>query len=201
MTDRASESGFFFIRHGQTVANRDGVRSGGESDTHLTGLGREQARKAGLALDRLGTIPGLIFTSPLSRTIETAEILNARFGLDVRIDPGLIERRLGAWNGRGVEETQPLLAAGRTPPGGESNARFKARVLAAFRGLAPLYARWPLIVSSRGVARVLMEHAGRAGVAALPNGAILRLTLADSGGSEDFAIAGIDRLEPRPDPA
>ena len=76
---------------------------------------------------------------------------------------------------------------------------FKARVLAAFRGLAPLYARWPLIVSSRGVARVLMEHAGREGAATVPNCAILRVTLADPGGGEDFVAAGIDRLEPRQD--
>ena len=198
MIDGISESGFFFIRHGQTVANRDGVRSGAESDTHLTDLGREQAREASLALDRLGVQPGLILPSPLSRTIETAELLNARFGLEMRIEPGLIERRLGSWNGRSVEETQPLLAAGRTPPGGESSAGFKVRVLAAFRGLVPLYARWPLIVSSRGVARVLMEHAGREGAAVVPNCTILRVTLADSDCSEGFVIAGIDRLEPRP---
>ena len=197
----ASEFGFFFIRHGQTVANRDGMRSGAESDTHLTELGREQARKAGLALDRLGVRPGLILVSPLSRTIETAKLLNVRFGLEIRIEPGMIERRLGAWNGRSIKETQPLLAAGRTPPGGESSTRFKARVLAAFRGLAPLYARWPLIVSSRGVARVLMEHAGRECAATVPNCAILRVTLADPGGGEDFVVAGIAPVEPGPENA
>lgn len=60
MTVRAPESGFLFIRHGQTVANRDGVRSGGESDTHLTELGRDQARRAELTLHRLGVTPSLI---------------------------------------------------------------------------------------------------------------------------------------------
>ena len=178
MTDEAPDSGFLFVRHGQTVANRDRVRSGAESDTHLTELGREQARIAGLTLQRLGAAPGLILTSPLSRTIETAEILNTWFGLEIRTEPGLIERRLGAWNGRSVEETQAPLAAGETPPGGESDAVFRARVLAAFRGLAPLCARWPLIVSSRGVARILMEQAGRGDAATLANGAILRVTLA-----------------------
>ena len=199
MTDGVPESGFLFIRHGQTVANRDGVRSGGESDTRLTEPGREQARRVVLALIRLGVTPGLIVSSPLSRTVETAQILNARLGLEIRIDPGLLERRLGTWNGRSVEATQPLLAAGETPPGGESNAAFRDRVLAAFRGLAPLYARWPLIVSSRGVARILMEHAGRERTATLPNGAILRVTLADSGSAGDFEVAGIDHLEPRPE--
>ena len=112
----------------------------------------------------------------------------------MRIEPELIERRLGSWNGRSIEETQPLLAAGRTPPGGESSARFAARGLAAFRGLAPLYVRWPLIVSSRGVARVLMEHGGCEDAAVVPNCTILRVTLADSDGGEDFVVAGIDRL-------
>ena len=201
MTGGASESGFFFIRHGQTVANRDGVRSGAESDTHLTELGREQAREAESRLHRLGLTPGLILTSPLSRTVETAELLNTRFGLEVRTAPGLIERRLGAWNGQSVEATQPALAAGETPPGGESNAAFRTRVLAAFRALAPLYAGWPLIVSSRGVARILMEHAGREGAATLPNGAILRITLADSGRDGDLVVARIKPLEPRSESA
>lgn len=201
MTGGASESGFFFIRHGQTVANRDGVRSGGESDTHLTELGREQARTAGLTLHRLGVAPSLILTSPLSRTIDTAEMLNERFGLEIRTVPGLTERRLGAWNGRSIEATQPLLVAGETPPGGEANAVFKARVLAALRGLAPHYASWPLIVSSRGVARILLEHAGLMHATSLPNGAILRATLANSGGDGGFVVSGIDHLEAPSDAA
>ena len=201
MTGEAPDSGFLFIRHGQTVANRDGVRSGAESDTHLTELGREQARTAGLTLHRLGAMPGLILTSPLSRTIETSEILNTWFDLEIRTEPGLIERRLGAWNGRSVVATQPQLAAGETPPGGESNAVFRDRVLAAFRALGPLYARWPLIVSSRGVARILMEHAGRDGAATLPNGASLRVTLADSGAYGDFVVTRIDHLESGSDSA
>lgn len=195
MTGEAPDPGFFFIRHGQTVANSDGVRSGAESDTHLTEFGREQARTAGLTLRRLGVTPSLILTSPLSRTVGTAEILNELFGLEIRTEPGLTERRLGGWNGRSIEATQPLLAAGETPPGGESNAVFEARVLAAFRGLAPYYANWPLVVSSRGVARILLEHAGLMDAASLPNGTILRVTLSDSAADGDFVISAIDHLE------
>lgn len=198
MSAETPECGLFFIRHGQTAANRDGVRSGGESDTRLTELGREQARMAGLALRRLGVTPGVILVSPLSRTIETAEILNSGLGLEIHVNPGLIERRLGDWNGRSVEATQPSLAAGETPPGGESDAAFRSRVLDAFRGLASLYAQWPLIVSSRGVARILMEHAGYEGAAFLSNGAILRVTLADPNRAGGFEVTGIDHLEARP---
>ena len=193
MTDGMSESGFYFIRHGQTEANRDGVRSGGESDTHLTDLGREQARRAGTVLARLGVTPGLIVSSPLSRTVETAELLNAQLGLEIRVESELLERRLGAWNGQSVEATQPLLAARETPPGGESDAEFRARVLAAFRRLAPLCERWPLIVSSSGVARILIEHSGRVGAPVLPNGGIVRTILARHG---EFEISTLDCVAP-----
>ena len=196
MTGNLPESGFFFVRHGQTAANRDGIRSGGDSDTRLTELGRTQAREVSATLQSLGVTPRLILTAPLSRTMETAELLNAPWGVEVRLESGLLERRLGEWNGLGVEETQPSLAAGETPPGGESNTLFHTRVLAAFRELAPHYSRWPLIVSSRGVARVLMEHAGRDGAASLSNGAILRVSLADPDDGVGFEVAGIDYLRP-----
>ena len=196
MIGKPSDSGFFFIRHGQTAANRDGIRSGGDSDTHLTDLGRSQARMAGAILHRLGATPGLIVTAPLSRTLETADLLNVRLRREIRVVPDLIERRLGEWNGLSVEATQPTLAAGETPPGGESNTLFQTRVLGAFRDLAGLYPQWPLIVSSRGVARILMEHAGHEGTTSLPNGAILRVTLAEPGGDSGFSVAGIDQLDP-----
>lgn len=195
MTDEAPEPGFFFIRHGQTAANRNNVRSGAESDTRLTELGREQARTAGLTLRRLGVTPSLILTSPLSRTIDTAEILNELFGLEILTKPGLTERRLGGWNGRSIEATQPLLAAGETPPGGESNAVFAARVLAAFCGLGPYLSDWPLVISSRGVARILLEHAGFMDTTSLANGAILRVTLSSSVVDGDFVVSRIEHLE------
>ncbi|MCY4221356.1 MAG: histidine phosphatase family protein [Thiotrichales bacterium] len=201
MTDGSDGAGFFFIRHGQTTANRDGVRSGAECDTHMTELGREQIQAAGRILRALDTPPSLILCSPLSRTVETAHIINARLdlevGLEVRIEPGLVERRLGDWNGRSIEETQRPLSAGETPPGGESNATFKARVLATFRSFAPLWPRWPLIVSSRGVARILIEQAGRGDTRSLANGAILRVVLAGTNPAGDIAVAEITVLGPR----
>ena len=183
-------SGFLFMRHGETEANRAGVRCGGESDSPLTQHGRRQAVRAGLALQRHGMKPGLIVSSPLQRTLATARLLNTRMSLETRVVSDLTERRLGAWNGQSVEATQPLLAAGATPPGGESNEAFRDRVLAAFRSFAPLYARWPLIVSSSGVARILKEHAGCRHAFGMPNGGVLRAVLS---ARDPFEL---DRLEP-----
>ena len=192
MVANLSESGLFFIRHGQTDANRDGILSGGDSDVHLTGPGRDQARKAGTVMQRLDPTPGLIITAPLSRTLETTEILNIQMGLDVTVEPGLVERQLGEWNGLSVEAKEPLLTSGVTPHGGEPNDLFRIRVLNVFRRLMPHYLRWPLLVSSRGVARILLEHAGRDRAITLSNGAILRVTVAPADDGDNFQVGKID---------
>lgn len=184
--------GFFFTRHGETVANRDGVRSGGEVDTPLVERGREQMHEVARTMRDAGVRPGLIVASDLSRTRDSALILSATFDVDIRIVPELRERRLGDWNGRPVSETEPGLAAGETPPNGESRPEFRARILAALQSLAPCYASWPLIISSRGIARVLLERAGFRGEdLSFPNGGLLRVTLSDP---ESLEIAATDNL-------
>ena len=135
--------GFHFVRHGQTTANRDRVRSGSERDPDLTPLGQAQALDVAFVLERHCVKPGLIITSSLARTVGTARILGKRLGLETTVNPSLNERRLGDWNDRSVEETQPLFAQGLTPPGGESNTEFRNRILDAFRDLASIYGQWP----------------------------------------------------------
>lgn len=164
-------AGFFFVRHGETTANAAGVRSGGDSDPPLTDTGRAQAAEARAALVDAGAALGLIYCAPLDRTMETARIIGHE--AELRSEPALAERRLGGWNGRSVAETQPLIVAGETPPGGEDDASFRARALGGFEGIGPEMAHWPLIVSSRGVSRILLEHAGFPRGRALPNGAVI----------------------------
>ena len=156
----------------------------------MTELGRAQARDLNAVVRRLTEAPDLIVAAPLKRTLETARLVNDGLGLEIRTEPQLVERLLGAWNGRSIESTRPMLDAGETPPGGESSALFCDRLLAAFRSLAPLYRRWPLIVSSRGVARVVMERGGSERTA-LGNGGMLRVDLADSC---EFRIGRIDQV-------
>ena len=187
------ECGFYFIRHGETTANRDGVRSGGDADPVLTPLGQEQACKVLKFLRLTDLAPGLIITSPLQRTLETVRILNSNSRLDVLEEDGLKERRLGAWNGRSVDETQPLLTAGETPPGGESAPEFRDRILRVFHKFVPLYPRWPLIVASRGIARIVFERA-ESETTDLANCSLLRITLAST---ESFKISEIEHLFPK----
>jgi 2,3-bisphosphoglycerate-dependent phosphoglycerate mutase len=168
-----------FLRHGATELNLAGLRCGGDVDVPLTDVGRAQAAAAAHCIANLRPAVGVIITSQLLRTQQTAEIIGAvlralpRQGaqggggvvlhLPIVIEPLLAERRLGEWNGQSRQATQALLDAGRTPPGGESKADFKARVQAGLRRLHGLWSQQPLLISSQGVARVLGELSGRAG--------------------------------------
>ncbi len=81
------------IRHATTAST--GKRLGGRTDTSLDERGRSQAEAAA---DRLAALPlRAVYTSPLPRTRETAEIVAARHRLEVRPLDGLLEIEYGSW--------------------------------------------------------------------------------------------------------
>ncbi|WP_051013906.1 histidine phosphatase family protein [Pararhodospirillum photometricum] len=163
-----------FLRHGETAYNRLGLRCGGDVDLPLTPTGEHQARAAGEALRGLGI--ERIVAAPLLRTRRTAELVQEALpGLGVTFHPGLSERRLGAWNGLDVAATQAWIEAGQTPPGGESEDAFRRRVNETVEDLLYANAMVPLLVSSRGVARVLRRFSGQEAGAGLGNAAVMEL--------------------------
>jgi len=95
---------FVFIRHGESEGNTNGVFQG-LLDFPLTERGREQARQRGWQLlklpfcaspDRVG-----IFTSPMGRARETAELIAEVAGFTKpRVVPDLIELDTGVWTGK-----------------------------------------------------------------------------------------------------
>jgi len=146
---------FLFMRHGETDYNRRGVRCGGDVDIPLTAKGEEQAAAAARRI--LADWPDIdvILAGPLLRTRRTAQIVSdALGGRPVILHDGLLERRLGAWNGLGIEATQADLSAGITPPGGEAEEAFRARVADALSDILGRGHRLPLLVGSKGVGRV-----------------------------------------------
>jgi 2,3-bisphosphoglycerate-dependent phosphoglycerate mutase len=162
-----------FVRHGATEPNLRGVRCGGDVDPALTPLGREQSRRAALRVQALNSAVRSIVTSELARTLQTATIISELLGgVPITIEPMLNERRLGEWNGRDIAETEPLLARGMQPPGGESEATFVSRVSEALNRLSPQLSMEPLIVGSSGVARVLNTLVGGGGRLRLANGEV-----------------------------
>ncbi len=167
---------FLFIRHGGTDYNRQGLRCGGDVDIPLTAVGVAQARTAGELLRAEGLKPDAIFVSPLQRTRQTAEILADALGFTEPLIPhdGLRERRLGEWNGKSVTETQTWFDAQQTPPGGESETAFRTRLERALVDILVRPHRLPLLVGSKGVARIFVSLTGGARTTPVGNAEVVR---------------------------
>jgi 2,3-bisphosphoglycerate-dependent phosphoglycerate mutase len=165
-----------FIRHGATQPNLAGVRCGGDLDVPLTDVGSQQIALAAAAIRPLGV--DLIVASDLLRTQQSACILSDALGcLPVTTLPTLRERLLGQWNGQPIEATETALRLGLTPPGGESNDAFRVRITQGLHALAALPCRQPLLVGSKGVARMLREVLGLPPAQPARNGEVIRFDL------------------------
>jgi broad specificity phosphatase PhoE len=90
-----------FVRHGESEANAGGVIQG-RSDFNLSGKGRDQALRTASAL--VDFKPYRIYTSPLSRARETAQIINRRHNAEIRILDALVEYDLGGFEGLSMQE-------------------------------------------------------------------------------------------------
>lgn len=93
----------FLVLHGQTEWNAQG-RVQGHLNSPLTDLGRQQAATAGRMLCQRLSRPEsvLIISSPLGRTMETAQIVAGKLGRDARTiqtNELLKEVFLGQWEG------------------------------------------------------------------------------------------------------
>lgn len=86
----------FVVRHGETESNRKGLALG-RADVPMNDLGKEQAVRVAGAL-RNEPIAA-VYTSPLSRTRETADRIGDALGIDAQIDESLIEMDVGELDG------------------------------------------------------------------------------------------------------
>jgi broad specificity phosphatase PhoE len=84
------------VRHGETDWNREN-RFQGHADPPLNEHGRAQASE--LATAFLAEPVEAVYTSPLRRALETARILAAPLGLEVRNRAELREVDVGSWSG------------------------------------------------------------------------------------------------------
>lgn len=172
-------------RHGETDWNVAPPRFMGSIDIPLNERGREQARALAERVERIEAV----WSSPLARARETAEIVAGEHGLEVRIDGRLAESRRGAWEGRPIpdiaEQEPEAWAAWRRGgaefrfPGGESLGEHAARTAAALAEVArgPLPA---LVVCHGGTIRCAVALGHERGLDAfheleVPNAHLVRL--------------------------
>ncbi|HEX2086778.1 MAG TPA: histidine phosphatase family protein [Solirubrobacteraceae bacterium] len=176
-------------RHGETTENRE-RRFQGQKDVSLNDTGREQARS--LAERAAAQEPPIValYTSPLVRARETAEIVGGRLGLAPRPDDRLKEVDVGEWQDRLKDDVaredpegwEAFMRAGEEFrfPGGESFAEQQERVVAALVDITQRGELPALVVCHRGVVRCALAHTHRKGLRTyhewrVPNAELVRL--------------------------
>ena len=154
----------YFVRHGETEWNREGRIQGYHADSRLTGNGEAQAQRLAerLAAEELTSL----HSSDAGRARQTAVPIAAALRMDVAYDAALRERSYGefeGWTYADLEREHPE-AYGKfrsrdphyAPPGGESGAQFRDRIVAALERIA---------ASPRGGIAAVVTHGGVLGIA------------------------------------
>lgn len=132
----------YCVRHGESTYNAEG-RVQGQSDVPLSEFGRRQGEATASALAMVGV--QVIYSSPLRRAYETAEIIARRTGCEIRTDPRLMEIHAGIFQDRLRRELIEAFPeefrrwTSEDPdfviPGGESRRQLAERGAAAFRDI------------------------------------------------------------------
>ena len=154
------------VRHGLTATT--GVKLPGRArGLHLSDEGRRQAEATAARIATLAKVVA-IYSSPLERARETAQIIAKARNMAVRIERGLLELDIGRWTGMALKD-----AAGKSEwkavrqhpsgfrfPDGESFTEMQARVTGA---IARIVARHPgkvlIAVSHADPIKAAIAHA------------------------------------------
>lgn len=180
------EPAVLLARHGETDDNREPLRFQGWRDTALNETGRRQA--AELAERLAGEGIASLWSSDLSRARATAEIVGARLGLEVQLDPRLREGNRGTWEGRLFEDVareEPQLYAAWMRggeqwrfPGGESLGEQQQRVSECVEEIRATATAPALAVCHGGSIRAMLCLSDPRGLGAfhdftVPNGTVV----------------------------
>ena len=154
----------YLVRHGRTSLNAQG-RFRGRQDPPLDDRGFVEASEAAGRLARTGI--RAVYTGPLLRSVQTAEIIARTCGVGVFTEPGLIDLDHGVWTGLTWEE------AGRAEPEALSRFREEPRHAAAPGGeFMPEVERRTLVALTW-----IAEHHGGEAAAAVSHEVPIRLVI------------------------
>ena len=146
----------YFTRHGQTVWNVEN-KICGITDSPLTDKGRMQAQALAKQLEADSHGITRILCSPLSRAMETADIVAARTVLPLTLEPRLREQAFGRYEGtprNGAAFALAKLHFADRFEGGESMFQLAARIYNLLDELAESDGT-ALLVAHNGIARMV----------------------------------------------
>lgn len=145
------------IRHGETAWNVD-TRIQGQLDIELNARGWWQAGRLARAL--ADEAVAAVYASDLMRARQTADAISSATASVLHLNPGLRERGFGRFEGKtfGEIERQWPDQARRwrqrdpdwAPPGGESLAQMRERVLQTTRALAQQHPGQQIVLVAHG---------------------------------------------------
>lgn len=151
----------YVIRHGITELNKK-KKVNGEVDEPLAPEGFEQTKAIIPLIPKSITH---IYTSPLLRAKQTAEIISSGFDLPISIQDALTEIHMGSLAGKSWEEMEGGLELKKKhravefnylPYGGESVGNVKERVVAFLKKINNKHVDYEaLVVTHGGIIRVL----------------------------------------------
>lgn len=151
---------FLVARHGETEFNRK-KKIIGLTDEGLTKQGFAEARILGRYLKDHGPIPQVIFTGPLKRQTQTAEVLGDMLGLGIEVRAGLREVNWGSYEGKGIEELEKIEygynVAGMRSAGGETPQDIEERIQPVIDELLSEEAECAAAVTSALIACVIVQ--------------------------------------------
>ena len=147
----------WLVRHGRTAWNAEG-RIQGQVDLPLDEFGRQQAQHVA---DRLKSVAvAVLYSSPLQRARQTAEMIGAALNLSITFDDRLKEYDFGVLSGltwTDVVAQHPELAQrwaddvwSMPIEGSEGRAAFHSRIAAAMKAIVAAHDQQQVVVVSHG---------------------------------------------------
>jgi alpha-ribazole phosphatase len=149
----------FFVRHGDTIDEETKKVYKGSIDIPLSDRGRQRIARASEFLSRFKM--DFIYTSALSRCIESGKIIAEKQGVSIETESALNELGFGLWEGMSFDEIRERYPREielwlkdfetHTPPQGEPMRDAQQRSVAKFKEIADKH---------RGQNIVIVCHAG-----------------------------------------
>lgn len=140
----------YLIRHGETIWNKKALLCG-RTDIPLTEKGRYQARVLAEQIKKVNV--DLILSSPLQRTMQTAEVISLYVGVPVLTEPLLLEHDFGILEGHPMVDEECLKYRENffCPfPGGESVVSVAHRALKLIEIMKEKYYGQKILLVSHG---------------------------------------------------
>ena len=151
----------YVARHGKTDENERDLMTGQSDNARLVEEGRQHALNLADFLDGKGV--EVIFSSPLTRAIDTAKPVSDRLKIPTQPDKRLMEMDFGTCDGKTIEESMIHVQRRERDlsyrfPGGESYEDVLARVDSFLNDLYSKRLRTVLLMGHGGVNRAVLAR-------------------------------------------